>query len=510
MGDIADDMRNEYENRLFQYGTAFCAIHHQTYIDDEYGCRQCEVAREEQPLFKPAPVQKPHVLRPYQKKALAYTIRAKHPALLLGMRLGKNAVTIRRCRAYSNCKLFLIVCPNPAFASWKRELARENAGHVFELTGTRAQRQGALEAALEHASHTSTWCIINREGWRYLPEIKDTPWDVLIIDEKIISDPSAKITQFFLKNFRNVKHRWQLSGKLAPESELQWITPLWFLDPKIWGQRPPWTNRLYFQLRDKYFQPFGYEWHVKKDMRKEWEGIIAKNCFILDQRDVKLGGITIHEQRTVRFPKNLRDAYTALEKSFILKIDDREIARTIYAPGKHILFRRMCGGFLPGVEWKSKLEELIDLLCGELRGEPVIICAMFTEEIDEIHLALSKRGRVVRVDGSVKGPARIVAENAFQSGKADWFLCHPACYQYGAELHRANTMIFYSSPESLDMREQMEKRFVDLKKTGNLLVIDLIVEDTIEEDILLSLLLKEGSEDRTRRIVKRMQHHAQR
>jgi len=504
MGQHADDLYD-----LATLPQAWCDVHRIMHQDDEWGCPMCENGDPPAKEFRDIRV-KPHRLRKYQRGALAYTVRTEHPSLLMGMRLGKNAVTIRRVRSYTDCKLCLIVCPNPAFRSWKRELVREGEGLPIELVGTRKQRGKALAGYMMPTRKPRKWYIINKHGWISIKEIASVPWDVLIIDEKIITDPTAKVTQFFLKNFRRVKHRWILSGKLAPESETQYICPLWFTDPRNWGyaKDASWKPAYFYNIRDKYFKPWGFEWRLKKDMEAEWRAKIAKAAYIVDRKDVKLGGLIIHEQRTVQFPEHLRHAYTKLEKSFVLEINGKEIARTIYAPGKHTLFRRLCGGYVPGAEpWTAKLEELCSLLRGELKGEPAIICAMFTEEIDAIETALAAMGRVVRADGSVVGAARDKAEEAFQTGKADWFLCHPACYQYGAELHRATTMIFFSSPESLDMREQMENRMVDLTKQDSLLVIDMPVEDTIEEDIITSLLLKEGREDQTRRIVKRMQKH---
>jgi hypothetical protein len=450
-----------------------------------------------------------HVLRDYQRKAFAYTMRTKHPFNGMGMRLGKNCVTIRRCKTYSDCKLFLIVCPNPAFTSWKKELAREGVEPPVELIGTRPQR---LKKLLSAGLAFGGWYIINKEGWKALPEIAQVQWDVVILDEKFITEPTAKVTQFFLSNFRNVKHRWQLSGKIAPESDLQWITPLWFLNPKIWGQSPPWKRANYFKIRDKYFTPSRlnhFEWSLKADMKDEFHRIISKNCFLLDQKDVKLGGIIIYEQRPVKLPDNLRKAYTKLAKEFLLEIDGQEIARTIYAPGKHTLFRRLCGGFIPGVPpWYGKVDDLVELLTGELKGVPTIIWAIFTEEIDALERALGAVGRVVRVDGSVvdtpANPKRSKAVAAFQAGKYDWFLAHPGCFQYGEDLSRAKAMIYYSTPESADMREQSEKRFVNLTKSDSLLVIDMPCEDTVEEDIVTSLILKESRSDATKRIAKRL------
>jgi hypothetical protein len=104
---------------------------------------------------------------PHQRDALRYSCRVDHPALFMEMRLGKTLPTIRRLLMYQprRCSSrFLIVAPNSALGSWERELLCEGEDDVVFLQGTRAER-------LELLGSGARWNLINREGWRALPEI---------------------------------------------------------------------------------------------------------------------------------------------------------------------------------------------------------------------------------------------------------------------------------------------------------------------------------------------------
>jgi DNA helicase IV len=68
-------------------------------------------------------------------------------------------------------------------------------------------------------------------------------------------------------------------------------------------------------------------------------------------------------------------------------------------------------------------------------------------------------------------------------------------------------MIFYSTPVG-ETRQQVEDRIITVSDKEPLLYIDLVTEGTIEEDILKSLMLKEGKQEMMRRIVRRLQKEA--
>ena len=105
----------------------------------------------------------------HQRDALRYACGLDHPFLAMEMRLGKTLTTIRRLLMYTPLRpssglRLLIIAPNSALGSWERELADEGETDIVFLQGTRAERLELLGAG-------ARWNLINKEGWRHLPEI---------------------------------------------------------------------------------------------------------------------------------------------------------------------------------------------------------------------------------------------------------------------------------------------------------------------------------------------------
>ena len=69
------------------------------------------------------------------------------------------------------------------------------------------------------------------------------------------------------------------------------------------------------------------------------------------------------------------------------------------------------------------------------------------------------------------------------------------------DLSKASTVIYYSTPTGLETRQQSEDRVVNVKDKDSVLIIDLIVDNTIEKSIIKSIKLKESNEQLMRRLV---------
>jgi SNF2 family DNA or RNA helicase len=231
--------------------------------------------------------------------------------------------------------------------------------------------------------------------------------------------------------------------------------------------------------------------------------VLAKHCFFQSRRDVKMGGKKIYEQRTVAMPKDLRRTYDKLEKEYILEYPGVEQITT-WAPTKHLWLRRMCAGFIDEVFVSTyKIDELCTLLEGELREQQVVIWCKHTEELLQISGRFKKRKwKHALIYGKIKaGKQRDERMEAFQKGKIQYLVCQPKCFRYGVDLSAATTVVYYTSPDSYEERQQSEDRVIDVVHNDTVLVIDLVASNTVEVEGLESLLLKEGKQERMKRIV---------
>lgn len=139
-----------------------------------------------------------------------------------------------------------------------------------------------------------------------------------------------------------------------------------------------------------------------------------------------------------------------------------------------------------------RLEAFGDLM-EDVEGS-VIVWAKFTPEIE----AICKRLRemeisYVRYDGSVSTADRESAVDDFQSGRARVFVGQPVAGGIGLTLTRAETTIYYSNDYNLETRLQSEDRNHRIGTKNNVRYIDLVAQDTIDENIAMVLQSKAGT-----------------
>lgn len=443
-------------------------------------------------------------LRPYQGEGLGYLLRNDHGALYWDMRLGKTVVAIRRARMIKRLRRALVVAPFSAMQGWEDELSSERQGVPVCVVGDRERRLQLLRLP-------AVWNVVNWEAYRVIPEIAAMPWDIVIADEShYLKNPESHVSKFYAENFRDTGHRLILSGTPAPESELEYYQQMRFLDHSILGYKN------FYEFRNSNFaQGSTYDmhtWRLTPSGRAFLEKRLSRYCSFLKRRDLNLGSIKVYNKRLIEFDKATRAMYRRCEEEFLLAWKDTE-TETIWATQKHIWLKRLCGGLLPrddkdaDLAWVGKVQELASMLTRELQGEPVIIWCHFIEEVKFVSEFIARHTgkKVSTVYGAIKPMDRERARRDFQSGAAQYFVGQPECFKLGTDLSRADIMVFYSSPEGAATRQQVEERFIRVEKTGSVLIIDMVVNDTVEEDNLISLVRKESQAERMRRAVKRMQ-----
>ena len=432
----------------------------------------------------------PRPFRPHQQAAFAYTLRQRHPALFMEMRLGKTLVAIRRCLLYKPLNPMLglrvlVVAPGSALQSWKDELQAEGQDEPAALTGERSLRLALLMYA------NANWFLINREGFLSLPEIAIKAirnWDAVILDESFIRNPRAKVTKFFLSNFRDCPHRWMLSGTPNHENDMEFWPQLAWLDGQAFGYRTFWD------WRAKEWQPDlqGYNWYPLPSTTKTIRDTLAKRVYALRRTDAGAEPTKETIIRILEFPPEIRIAYDTAEKDFVLSNTE-----TTYAIVKYNWLRQLCGGFdatKPLKVWDGKLRELLDLITGELRGIPTVVWFHYNQELlAALNLLIASKIGCAFLYGKQSLAEREGQRQSFQQGKVNVLLVQQAVAQMGMNLDHADTAIYYSQTPSAIATQQTADRMLSLNKKTTLLYIYLLVKDSIDEDLHEALKLKKWS-----------------
>jgi SNF2 family DNA or RNA helicase len=401
----------------------------------------------------------------------------------MDMRLGKTLTTIRRVMMYPNATKVLVVAPNSALGGWEEELEKEGIDYE-RLSGTKEQRYAKL---MGDCFWSANYYLINKEGWLSIPEIKNITWDVVILDEStFIKNPKAKVTRFFLKNFRKVPHRWILTGLPNPESDLDYITQFLFLDGHFMGK----DN--YWKFRDRYYKlgPDTYSYVPKPGVSEAIQKYVGKRAHILKRKEAGLNTEKIYETRYLDFDDKTRTIYQEAEKDFILRAGTFE-QKTVWKMVQYTWLRQLCGGWIKKEKqiWDGKVKELVSLLEGELRNEKVVVWFNYNMEIKSCIKALCKT-EAACITGQQDPELREALRKEFQTGHTRVLLIQQAVAQMGMDLSAADTAIYFSEPLGLQGKKQTEDRIVHPEKTTPLLYIHLLVNDSVDIDIRYALAQK--------------------
>lgn len=389
------------------------------------------------------------------------------------MRLGKTFVTARWMNSRPGARRVLVVCPLSVMEPWRRELAAE--GHeAVKLVGTVAQRESALAAGLESDRR---WFIINPEGVTAWPDVSSLPWDGVVYDESTyIRNPKAKRTKIALGPLADARYRAVLSGLPNPEGPEDFVCQMLFVrGGEFMGARTFW------EWRAKYMQPTGWgEWVLRKGVAAQVRDAVDRDAFFLSRKDAGIDVPKVRETRYVALP---RKTMRAIDEA----MRDWEIGEKMTSSRLTLLTWacQLAGGTFEGHEHDAKVKEVRSLVTGELRAEPVVVWARYTAEIDALAASLKKAGAsVATVKGEHGRDANDETVSRFQRGRVRVLVAQPRCLQMGVDLSVADTAIFYSNYFDFELRAQAEDRIIHpRKKNGQVLVIDVVGENTVDEDV---------------------------
>lgn len=413
----------------------------------------------------------------HQELAVEWLRPRSHGALFMEMRLGKTLTVIRTARLW-NCERALVVAPLTVLGSWADELTRE-LEDWFLLRG--AGRLRALQ------SRKRGWYLVNYEQLRSASgqPIVDAPWDLVVLDESArIRNPKAKVTKVCTRGFRNVPHRVILSGLPAPESPLNYVEQFRFLDGQFMGFKNYWS------ARDRLFNQWGYDLVPKKGTKERIKRYVHEHAFVLTRKQAGLGNVKVYEKREVetnalqrRLTKQVLDTYTLKHKATRHKI----VAVQWLA---QIASGIVCGRLVS----KAKLNELVELLKGELAEERVLVFYRYNAQLYGTHVFLAKHGLNSRViTGGTPVDERDRIRHQFQKGNVRILLLQINCAKYGLDLSKASAAIYFSNSYSAEARYQSEDRIEHPSKKSPLLYIDLQSRQTIDEEIVKALREKKVS-----------------
>lgn len=439
---------------------------------------------------------KPHA---YQRYCINRLIVDPALGLFLDMGLGKTAITLTavndlKYNRFAVSKVLVIAPKKVAETTWAKEV--EKWDHLSKLRvvpvlGTLSKRIRALNTPADIY-------VINRENIPWLVDYYRNAWpfDMVIVDE-LSSFKSHKAKRFKALTWvrKHIERFVGLTGTPAPNGLLDLWAEVYLLDE---GKR---LGKRITHYRERYFEPdqrdrdHVFNYAPKPGAEEVIQRLIGDICVSMKAEDYLELPECISVKVPVKLDSKAQAAYGKLEKEMLLEIDGSTIDAGTAAVLTNKLLQ-LCNGAVYNAEreiveiHQGKIEAFIELIEG-VNGQPVLVYYNFQHDLARIKKALSKSGLEVR---ELRKPQD---QDDWNAGKIDVLLAHPASAAYGLNLQEGgHHIIWFGLNWSLELYLQANKRLDRQGQKETVIIHHLVVEGSVDEDVIAALEDKSNTQDK--------------
>lgn len=423
----------------------------------------------------------------HQVRAWGFASTINAAALLMEQGTAKTYVAIALIyhrMIHNNVKRVLIVTPKCVLPVWPKELAKHAD---FEYTVDRVPKSSKTAIRIEFGSGIQILMInYDKMTGRKKELIKWKP-DMVILDESHrIKNRQAKRSKACHLIGREVQYKLILTGTLLGQRLVDAYSQYLFLDSNVFG-------RDWKKFEEKHLNMggyMGYEIKGYKDIdlfAKELHSVAfrctKKECLDLPEQ--------VDENLYIEPDAKTRYAYSTLTKDLMLEIDEKEISvdLIITLMGK---LRQITGGIVRAddntfaVVSRRKLNVLEEFILNHSFDKKMIIVCSFTHEIEMIKDMLFRKNKGFLVlNGQTPEYERENIEKLFtEDFSVDILIMQVDTGGEGLDFTTADTMVFYSPTFSMIKYYQVKSRIHRIGQTNSVTYYHLLMEGTIDEDIL--------------------------
>lgn len=410
-----------------------------------------------------------HLLK-HQKEALSWAANKQNLALFMEMRTGKSLVAIHQVKLWGGDTL--MIAPISTWYDWQ-ELLGSLGIHCITLHGTTKQKKERLEKYLGKVP----WIIINPEGvtrWgKEFFQMTMGMFDNCILDESVfIKNPKAKISKLLLKYGKTFHHRLIMTGTPIAEQTEDVVNQMIFCHGHFMDKRN------FYEWRCNYMKPGRFGWYLKKGVAQAIRETLKTDSFILSAKDAGLFIDQVKQTDLVELPNRLRTDYRHLERHWKL-----EETSTKYGVVKDNWLAAIACGIYPKEHQQNnyvfKPKELDKLVHGELNKQQVAVFSRWTHEVH----ATSKQLKCPCITGNTPYDARKDLLNDFRKGNFQHLVVQSKTASRGLDLSCVDNLVMLSNYWQYELRKQIEARMNHPKRKVPTLFIDMITNNTIEENV---------------------------
>jgi SNF2 family DNA or RNA helicase len=470
-----------------------------------------------------------------QKSALAHLEGKRNFALIMEMGTGKTWTALadaERCYLGNKIDAVLILAPKGVHTNWIRReipmhLEVETICYEWKGNPTTKKAKAGLDRLYtrfgdtEHAPlrifAINIDAIITKSGFEAALEFLKCFRVMMIVDESTrIKNPKAKRSQQVIKLGKLATARRILTGAPITKGPLDLFNQFEFLKSGLLGTTsyrafvseyahllPPDDPRM-LAIVAKAGPKAAYAQVVETDRfgNKQWKNLdklsrlIAPHsyrvrkvdCLDLPPKVYKNVFFELEPKQRAIYDR-LRDQYHYIDFK-----NSRELSFEAIATLTKL--KQVTSGYmnvdgtpqLVSPEDNPRMAAFKEVIEDIEEGQQFIVWAMYKEEIRQVVAALRAAGiSAVEFHGETAAEDRVTAVDDFQAGRVQAFVGHAQAGGLGLTLTAANLAIYYSCSYDNELRLQSEDRCHRIGTKDSVLYIDILAEETIDEDIAQSL-----------------------
>lgn len=399
-------------------------------------------------------------------------------ALFAPLGSGKSKVAVG-IADWLQAELILVLGPLSSMEVWQQEFVRHAARRYTIIPPDPNARVPERIRRIEYRRATTRLPVVVLMNYqaagrpRFVEWAMDQPWDFLIADEAHrIKDPGGVWSRAVARIARGVRYRLGITGTPLHHSPLDIWAQYRALDPGVFYL--PWI-----EFRDRYQGLALRRGEVHGPLGEEFRRKLYSIAYRPSRLQLELPPVS-DQVRSTRLGPKAQALYDELERKLALEIEEGTVTASNALTRLLKLQEVACGwvkddtGHLHPLG-REKADLLRDVLEDFPTDEPVVVVAIFREDMDRIREVAESIGLgVAEVSGRYRELRR------WQSGHASVLIVEPRAGGESVDLSRAAYALFYSLRFSLGEYEQVRARIHRVGQSKPVTFLDLVVEGTVD------------------------------
>lgn len=455
---------------------------------------------------------------PYQHQTDTLELSLDSPlfALFLEMGLGKSKILLDNAALlFEHQKIsgLLIVSPKGNLPNWdvheiNKHLPDRIQRNVLVWQPNHTQRWTTAYKKMVEEDSTGVLNIflVNVEAFatvkacKFVEEFLVTHDAMMVVDESTtIKNPKAKRTKHLIKLAPLADYRRILTGFPVTKAPLDLYSQCYFLSPNLLGFSSFFAFRARYAItqsrtmgKHSFQQITGFQrLEELQESLKDFSIRKTKTeCLDLPAK--------VYVKRYVELSDEQKTAYGTMKREALMVLDE-QLFSTMNMLTQLMRLQQVVAGSLRNEEGETillknnRVSTVLDLL--EETSGKVVIFAVFQTDITELERAIKEKfgeNSAASYYGKTPQDQRQKIIDKFQDPEDDlkYFISNPQTGGRGITLTEASTMIFYSNSYDLELRVQAEDRIHRIGQQRSCTYIDLVAQNTVDEQILRNLLNK--------------------